>query len=93
MSMALLPIARLRRQTTLLVMRIPADAALLPKSQKLRDKMVKRDLVGRDIVDARVLAAMREVPRELFVPPAMARRAYDDCALPIAEGQIGRAHV
>ena len=82
-----MPIARPGRQTTLLVMRIPADAALLPQSQKLRDKMVKRDLVGRDIADARVLAAMRQVPRELFVPPAFARRAYDDCALPIAEGQ------
>ena len=35
----------------------------------------------------RVLAAMNEVPRELFVPPEQRRRAYRDGALRIAEGQ------
>jgi protein-L-isoaspartate(D-aspartate) O-methyltransferase len=49
--------------------------------------MVERQLRRRGIDDARVLAAMNEVPRELFVPPDQRRRAYRDGALRIAEGQ------
>jgi protein-L-isoaspartate(D-aspartate) O-methyltransferase len=49
--------------------------------------MVDEQLRGRDIADARVLAAMERVPRELFVPEEHRRRAYDDAALPIGEGQ------
>src|SRR6478672_11187338 len=49
--------------------------------------MVDAQLRGRDIVDERVLAAMERVPRELFVPPKLRRRAYDDAALPIEGGQ------
>ncbi len=37
--------------------------------------------------DARVLAAMRAVPRHEFVPPALAPDAYADSPLPIGEGQ------
>lgn len=49
--------------------------------------MVERQLRGRDVVDERVLAAMEHVPRELFVPGELRRRAYDDAALPIGYGQ------
>jgi protein-L-isoaspartate(D-aspartate) O-methyltransferase len=49
--------------------------------------MVERQLRRRGIHDERVLAAMGEVPRELFVPPDMRRRAYRDGALRIGEGQ------
>jgi protein-L-isoaspartate(D-aspartate) O-methyltransferase len=49
--------------------------------------MVERQLRRRGIDDVRVLAAMNEVPRELFVPPHQRRRAYRDGALRIAEGQ------
>jgi protein-L-isoaspartate(D-aspartate) O-methyltransferase len=49
--------------------------------------MVDRQLRGRDIVDERVLEAMSRVPRELFVPRELRRRAYDDAALPIGGGQ------
>jgi protein-L-isoaspartate(D-aspartate) O-methyltransferase len=49
--------------------------------------MVQRQLRERDIVDERVLAAMERVPRELFVPPELRDRAYEDAALPIAGGQ------
>lgn len=52
-----------------------------------RARMVERQLRGRGIRDERVLAAMGEVPRELFVPPKMRHRAYSDSALPIAEEQ------
>jgi protein-L-isoaspartate(D-aspartate) O-methyltransferase len=49
--------------------------------------MVERQLRARGISDERVLAAMAAVPRELFVPPALAGRAYDDGALPIGHDQ------
>jgi protein-L-isoaspartate(D-aspartate) O-methyltransferase len=49
--------------------------------------MVERQLRRRGISDERVLAAMREVPRELFVPESQRRRAYADSALPIGSGQ------
>jgi protein-L-isoaspartate(D-aspartate) O-methyltransferase len=49
--------------------------------------MVERQLRRRGIRDERVLEAMREVPRELFVPENQRRRAYADSALPIGSGQ------
>jgi len=49
--------------------------------------MVERQLRGRGIDDERVLAAMMEIPRELFVPEDQRRRAYRDGALRIGEGQ------
>jgi protein-L-isoaspartate(D-aspartate) O-methyltransferase len=52
-----------------------------------RARMVERQLRRRGITDERVLAAMAEVPRELFVPEDERRRAYRDGALRIAEGQ------
>jgi len=52
-----------------------------------RTRMVDEQLRGRDIVDQRVLDAIERVPRELFVPEAERRRAYDDVALPIGYGQ------
>ena len=52
-----------------------------------RFRMVEEQLRGRDIVDERVLAAMERVPRELFVPPDLQERAFDDAALPIGGGQ------
>jgi protein-L-isoaspartate(D-aspartate) O-methyltransferase len=52
-----------------------------------RERMVERQLRRRGIDDERVLAAMGEVPRELFVPEDQRRRAYRDGALRIGEGQ------
>jgi protein-L-isoaspartate(D-aspartate) O-methyltransferase len=49
--------------------------------------MVERQLRRRGIEDERVLAAMAEVPRELFVPEDQRRQAYRDGALRIGEGQ------
>jgi protein-L-isoaspartate(D-aspartate) O-methyltransferase len=49
--------------------------------------MVERQLRRRGISDERVLRAMEEVPRELFVPEEERRRAYRDGALRIGEGQ------
>jgi len=49
--------------------------------------MVERQLRRRGIDDERVLAAMAEVPRELFLPAEQRRRAYRDGAVRIGEGQ------
>jgi protein-L-isoaspartate(D-aspartate) O-methyltransferase len=52
-----------------------------------RRHMVERQIADRGIDDPRVLAAMREVPRHLFVPAASRGEAYDDRPVPIGEGQ------
>ncbi|MBI4636275.1 MAG: protein-L-isoaspartate(D-aspartate) O-methyltransferase [Candidatus Rokubacteria bacterium] len=49
--------------------------------------MVDEQLARRGIVDERVLAAMRRVPRHLFVQEALRERAYGDHPLPIGEEQ------
>ncbi|MBL8549279.1 MAG: protein-L-isoaspartate(D-aspartate) O-methyltransferase [Hyphomonadaceae bacterium] len=51
-----------------------------------REKMVATQIARRGIKDPLVLAAMRAVPRERFVPE-QAARAYEDRPLPIAAGQ------
>jgi protein-L-isoaspartate(D-aspartate) O-methyltransferase len=52
-----------------------------------RARMVERQLRRRGIHDERVLGAMAEVPRELFLPENQRRRAYRDGAVRIGEGQ------
>jgi|ERR1035438_3988999 protein-L-isoaspartate(D-aspartate) O-methyltransferase len=52
-----------------------------------REKMVRTQLAGRGIRDARVLEAMRMVPRHEFVPEKFRSDAYEDHPLPIGEGQ------
>ncbi len=56
-------------------------------SERLRERMVARQLRRRGIADERVLEAMQRVPREAFVPEPLVDRAYDDAALPIGEEQ------
>lgn len=55
--------------------------------ERERERMVEDQLVRRGITDERVLAAMRRVPRHLFVEEALRDRAYSDHALPIGEQQ------
>ena len=52
-----------------------------------RTRMVDEQIARRGIADERVLAAMRRVPRHLFVDEALRDRAYGDHALPIGEEQ------
>ncbi len=52
-----------------------------------REQMVDRQIAGRDVKDARVLDAMRRVPRHKFVPQEYVPYAYDDSPLPIGQGQ------
>jgi protein-L-isoaspartate(D-aspartate) O-methyltransferase len=52
-----------------------------------RQTMVRNQLERRDITAPRILDAMRQVPRHLFVPPEWRSEAYSDRPLPIGEGQ------
>jgi len=54
---------------------------------KARSKMVEDQIISRGIKDARVIAAMRKVPRHLFVEEALQSQAYSDHPLPIGEKQ------
>lgn len=52
-----------------------------------RDRMVKEQIVMRGVTDERVLAALRKVPREQFVPEDVRTDSYADGPLPIGYGQ------
>ena len=52
-----------------------------------RIRMVESQIAARGIHDPRVLAVMKEIPRHLFVPPPYDKSAYQDCPLPIGNGQ------
>jgi len=55
-------------------------------SERTRLRMIET-LRGEGIDDERVLAAMAEIPRHLFVDEGIASRAYEDVALPIGHAQ------
>ncbi|MFM8334859.1 MAG: protein-L-isoaspartate(D-aspartate) O-methyltransferase [Opitutaceae bacterium] len=55
--------------------------------RRARYALVERDVVAAGVKDPAVLAAMRRVPRHLFVPEPLWREAYDDHPLPIGHGQ------
>jgi protein-L-isoaspartate(D-aspartate) O-methyltransferase len=52
-----------------------------------RERMVIEQLQRRGIKDPRVLAAMRSVERDRFIPVEYAEHAYDDGPLPIGSSQ------
>jgi protein-L-isoaspartate(D-aspartate) O-methyltransferase len=52
-----------------------------------RAMMVDRYVKARGVKDERILQAMREVPRHLFVPSVVAAKAYGPGALPIGKNQ------
>jgi len=61
----------------------PDDSGLRAR----REAMVEQQISQRGVIDARVLDAMRAVPRERFVPPESRSEAYEDRPLPIGSGQ------
>jgi protein-L-isoaspartate(D-aspartate) O-methyltransferase len=63
------------------------DSSPQPDFAHLRDAMVQRYVAERGIKDERILRAMREVPRHLFVPTLVAAKAYGAGALPIGAKQ------
>jgi protein-L-isoaspartate(D-aspartate) O-methyltransferase len=54
---------------------------------RAREAMVAAQIEERGVHDPRTLAAMRKVPRHLFIPAALAGEAYADHPLPIGHGQ------
>ncbi len=52
-----------------------------------RELMVQSQLIPRGIKDPLVLKAFNKVPREKFIPEHLQLSAYEDCALPIGQGQ------
>ena len=59
----------------------------LVKEALLRRRMVEEQIRRRGVRDERVLSAMEEVPRHLFIPKEIRHLAYEDDPLPIGEGQ------
>ena len=55
-------------------------------SLRTRQRLIER-LTEKGIKDIRVLEAMRDTPRHLFLDEALASRAYEDLALPIGYQQ------
>ena len=53
----------------------------------LRDRMVIEQIVERGVTDPLVIAAMKKVPRHLFVPESQRPYAYEDHPLAIGQGQ------
>ncbi len=64
-----------------------ADVSVERDFAHQRALMVERHVAARGVRDARVLQAMRDVPRHLFVPSLMASKAYGPGALPIGSNQ------
>ena len=54
---------------------------------KARLKMVEEQITSRGIKDAKLTAAMKKIPRHLFVEEALQNQAYTDHPLPIGEKQ------
>jgi len=57
------------------------------RSETLRARMVRDQIAARGVRDARVLAAMRRVPREQFLRESLEELAYQDTPLPIESDQ------
>ena len=55
--------------------------------EQARRRMVETQIEARGVHDQRVLAAMRTIPRHIFVPKAYRDAAYADIPLPIVQGQ------
>ena len=54
---------------------------------RLRDRMVKGQIIARGVSDPGVLKAMEKVKRHVFVPERYRAHAYNDHPLPIGKGQ------
>ena len=72
---------------TLASLSAPACPPRNETPEQARARMVREQVEARGVRHPRVLEAMRQVPRHLFVKPSLARRAYDDTPLPTTAGQ------
>ena len=53
-----------------------------------RNNMVDSQVRPNKVADPRILAAMRRLPRERFVPPSLASLAYADEDVPLGRGRV-----
>ena len=67
-------------------MRINPTEGIGMTSRRTRERMTDR-LIKQGITNHKILEAMRNVPRHLFMDDALASRAYEDTSLPIGHGQ------
>ena len=65
----------------------PAPRELMSDYAVQRERMVRDLIAARGVRDERVLAAMRKIPRHLFVKDHLRSQAYGDHALPIGSAQ------
>ena len=65
---------------------IEKDRGLGMTSMRTRERLLER-LSEKGIDDVRVLEALRDIPRHLFLDEALASRAYEDLSLPIGNQQ------
>jgi protein-L-isoaspartate(D-aspartate) O-methyltransferase len=61
---------------------------MVDDNARLRDDMLTQQLMKRGIRDERVLQAMRDIPRHLFVPVRHRPMAYEDMPLPIGHERV-----
>jgi len=54
---------------------------------RARENMVENDVRTNDVTDRRLIAAMRAIPREIFVPPDQQEIAYGGFSVPVGGGR------
>jgi len=67
-------------------MNVKVGSSIGGKSGRSGDLLAQK-LVNEGIEDQRVLKAIAQSPRHIFVPEILAHKAYDNTALPIGQGQ------
>ena len=72
---------------TLSLLAMPVSLAQDDIYKPRREKMVKQQIEARGIKDAEVIAAMKKVPRHLFVPRSSMIQSYNDYPIDIGYGQ------
>lgn len=73
--------------TLLMALTVPETPEQSDAYRTARETMVRTQIANRGIRDEATLAAMRNVPRHLFVPRGQVANAYRDSPLPIGFGQ------
>ena len=66
---------------------LSSDASAADPYVQVRDKLVRKAVIGGGIRDARVVQSMRTTPRHEFMDTANRHLAYYDMAVPIGHGQ------
>jgi len=75
------------RLLVLLTLGIAPAQSPTSTDQTRRLSVIKNQILARGIQNPDVIAAMRAVPRELFIPPSFQSQAYEDHPLPIGFNQ------